>query len=100
LDNGKCGTVFCFTECPNHPKMHTSKIQESRQSAAEELLSNYLNQDVDLIEIERMLNDMLRHYLRPTDEWNLSRKYALLALDTSEVLTRLLKEIGDYGKRS
>ena len=78
--------------------MHTSKIQGSRQSAAEELLSNYLNQDVDLIEIERMHNEMLRHYLRPTDEWNLSRKYALLALDTSEVLTRLLKEIGDYGK--
>ncbi|MCF0038793.1 hypothetical protein [Dyadobacter fanqingshengii] len=78
--------------------MHTKQCQESRQNAAEELLGNYLNQDVDLIEIERMHNEMLRHYLRPTDEWNLSRKYALLALDTSEVITRLLKEIGDYGK--
>lgn len=79
--------------------MHTDLSQQRRDHAAFKLLKDFLNDDVDLVELEHVLNDMLLHYLRPAQEWNISREHAAYAIDHSEVLMRLLRKMREFGKR-
>jgi hypothetical protein len=79
--------------------MHNEFHQQRRDHAAFKLLKDFLNDDVDIVELEHVLNDMLIHYLRPAHEWNISREHALYAIDNSEILTRLLRKMREFGMR-
>ncbi|TLV00488.1 hypothetical protein [Dyadobacter luticola] len=79
--------------------MQAEQNQNDRQSAAEALLVNYINRDVDLIEVERMHNDMVLHYFRPADGWNPSYEHKLEAFYNAEIVTRLLRELSAFGKK-
>lgn len=79
--------------------MHTDFYQQRRDHAAFKLLKGFLNDDVDLVELEHVLNDMLLHYLRPAHEWNISREHALYAIDNSEILMRLLRKMREFGRQ-
>jgi hypothetical protein len=79
--------------------MQSEFHQQRRENAAFSLLKDFLNDDVDLVELEHVLNDMLIHYLRPAVEWNISREHALYAIDNSEVLMRLLRKMREFGVR-
>jgi hypothetical protein len=71
------------------------KIQNpiDRQSAAENLIAKYVNRDVDLIEVERMYNDMVLRYFHPADGWNPNEKLRSDALYSAEIITTLLREV-------
>lgn len=78
-----------------------SSTQKQAQPAltAEEILQHFLDYENDPIEIERLHNDMLLHYLRSTDEWNLSRHLAVKAIDQCETVTMLLRHIGAWKRQ-
>lgn len=83
----------------NLANMHADFHQQRRNSAAFRLLKDFVNDDVDLVELEHVLNDMLLHYLRPAHEWNISREHALHAIDHSEILMRLLRKMREFGRK-
>ena len=70
-----------------------SNTQNPAQPAltAEEILQHFLDYENDPIEIERLHNDMLLHYLRATNDWNLSRNLAVKAIDQCGAVTMLLR---------
>ncbi|MCF0048649.1 hypothetical protein LXM25_01190 [Dyadobacter sp. LJ53] len=80
--------------------MSSTQQQQQQQAqpalTAEEILQHFLDYENDPIEIERLHNDMLLHYLRSTDEWNLSRHLAVKAIDQCETVTMLLRHIGAW----
>ena len=90
---------FLLHSIINLTAMHTDFHQQRRDHAAFKLLKDFLNEDVDLVELEHVLNDMLIHYLRPAHEWNISREHALYAIDNSEILMRLLRKMREFGMR-
>ena len=90
---------FLLHSIINPIDMHTDFHQQRRDHAAFKLLKDFLNEDVDLVELEHVLNDMLIHYLRPAHEWNISREHALYAIDNSEVLMRLLRKMREFGRQ-
>lgn len=90
---------FLLHSIINLTAMHTDFHQQRRDHAAFKLLKDFLNEDVDLVELEHVLNDMLIHYLRPAHEWNISREHALYAIDNSEVLMRLLRKMREFGRQ-
>jgi hypothetical protein len=73
--------------------------QENRQSAAETLLAKYVNRDVDLIEVERMHNDIVLRYFHPADGWNPSYEHRLEVLYTAEIINGLLRDLWEFGKQ-
>jgi hypothetical protein len=78
--------------------MDKNQTPTNRQAAAEELLSKYVNRDVDLIEVERMYTDMILHYFHPANGWNPSYQHKLDILYSADVITRLLRDLGEFGR--
>ena len=79
--------------------MHTIQNPIDRQSAAETLLAKYVNRDVDLVEVERMHNDIVLRYFYPGDGWNPSEKLKMEALYSAEIITMLLRDLSEFGKQ-
>lgn len=78
--------------------MHTSLNNSTCEHTAESIIEDFLSQGVDAIEIERILNDMLIYYLRPTDDWAPSRTYAVEVIDSAEIMISMLRGISKLGK--
>jgi hypothetical protein len=93
LDNGKCGTVFLLRKTSNKGFMHTNQTNSNCEHTAESIIEDFLSQGVDAIEIERILNDMLIYYLRPTDDRAPSRTYAVEVIDSAEIMISMLRVI-------
>lgn len=65
---------------------------------AQKVIQNFLDHETEPIDIERLCNDMLIHYLRPTNDWNLAREHRKLAIENAEILLELLRGIGELRK--
>lgn len=67
---------------------------------AEEIINDFLSNDIDMEEVEALYIDMLHHYLRPTSDWNLGLSNTAHALDNSYLVMRLLRQLKHYQKQA
>ncbi len=59
----------------------------------QELIQNYLDSEIDPLAIERLLTDMTMHYIRPTNDWNLSPDNIYKVLEYTGFIMDLLRGI-------
>jgi hypothetical protein len=74
---------------------HTPSAQ-----SAEDIVNNFLGNDIDMEEIESLYIDMLHHYLRPTSDWNLGLTNTTDVLDNSYLVMRLLRQLKHYQRQT
>jgi hypothetical protein len=57
----------------------------------EQVVENFLGTEYDLLEIERLFNDMVKHYVHPHNDWNLSPYRIAEVFENSEVIEDLIR---------
>ncbi|GAB3177723.1 hypothetical protein [Telluribacter humicola] len=67
-----------------------------RLRSAQEILEGHIQQGLDPVEMERNLNELLIHYLRPMGEHQVSPEYATELYSTYYSLRNLIADISMY----
>ena len=76
--------------------MLTSKTNTDCALTAEQIVEYFKDFAENTIEIERLYTDMVLHYIRPAENWNLSPKDIAWVIEQGEMVTDLLRRIDQY----
>jgi hypothetical protein len=57
----------------------------------EQVVENFLSTECNLLEIERLFNDMVKRYVHPDNDWNLSPFRIAEVFENSEVIEDLIR---------
>lgn len=74
--------------------------QTESAPSAQEIIQDLLSNDIDIEEVEILYIDMLHHYLRPTNDWNIGLQNTANALDNSFLMVRFLRMLKRYQRQS
>lgn len=65
---------------------------------AEQIVEFFKDFAVETIAIERFYTDLVLHYIRSTENWNLSPRNIAWVIEQGEMVTDLIRRIDQYKK--